>query len=606
MGGVMTRYSDQVARWLAEDGYTHCFFVAGGNIMHILDSCSREFVCVPFVHEVSATIAAEYFNEVTGGRTRAFALVTAGPGLTNALTGMAGAFLESRDLLVIGGQVKSPDLSRSLVRQRGIQEIDGIALAEPVSVAAARIERPVDRAVFAGITRRSRQGRPGPVFVEFCLDAQSAPPIAADGVPRMMSGVPHLDEADVGELAAMVLSAERPVVVLGGGVSRQSARDLVPVLERLGIPTATTWNGADRIDARSPVYAGRPNTWGMRWANLALQQADLVIAFGSRLGLQQSGFNWQSFAPVGRVIQVDLDAAEILKGHPRVDIGVNADANTLGMELLERVETRVKANPEGTLWVEWLTFVRGLEESLPVSEASNQTGPGYVNPYEFVGWLSDVAGPGDTIVPCSSGGAFTVTMQAFRQQCGQVIVTDKGLASMGYGLAGAIGAALADPQRRVLLVEGDGGFAQNLQELGTAAVRGLNLKVFIFDNDGYASIRMTQRNYYQGRYVGCDGATGLGLPAWETLAAAYGIPCHRLTSLEAPTGRVAGLLQGDGPALFIVPIDPEQTYFPKIASRVTADGGMESAPLHDMSPPLRQQDRTRLLPYLPEETNEQN
>ena len=595
------KYSDQFADWLVERNYTHCFFVAGGNIMHLLDSLRSRVVCVPVIHEVAAGIAVEYFNEVSGsGGPRAFALVTAGPGLTNVLTAMAGAYLESRELLVIGGQVKSSDLARGAVRQRGIQEVDGLALAGPVSVATLRIERPLPREDVLSVIDLGGAGRPGPVFVEFCLDAQAAAPVNDD--PPGQAVPERVVPARLPDLRTLLLASERPVLLLGGGVERGVARSLLPSLTDLGIPIATTWNGADRVPSDHPLYFGRPNTWGMRWSNILLQQADLVIAVGTRLGLQQTGFNWQGFAPLATVIQVDIDPAELGKGHPRVDVPVQADSEQFLRALLSSVDVdSAEASSARDLWSSWARFGGHVREALPLSDPGNSHGEGFVDPYDFVIDLSDHLTPGDVVVPCSSGGAFTVMMQAFANKAGQTIVTDKGLASMGYGLSGAIGAAVAATPRRVVLVEGDGGLAQNLQELGTLAARGLGVKVIVFANEGYASIRMTQRNYFGGEYVGCDVATGLGLPAWGAIFDAYGIPHVTVDGPLPQSARALELLAAPGPAALVVSIDPEQTYFPKIDSRVTATGGMESSPLQAMSPALPADVAADVLRHLPEE-----
>lgn len=595
------KYADLTMTWLAELGYSHCFFVAGGNSMHLLDGARRTMTCVPVVHEVAAGIAAEYFNEqarAAGSAERAFALVTAGPGLTNILTAMAGAYLESRDLLVIGGQVKSTDLAGPSLRQRGIQEVDGVALAAPVTVASERIERPVDKQTFTGWVRRGTTGRPGPVFIDFCLDAQGAPVEPADlestsesAVPGAVSAAPS-PLADVRDLLA---GASRPVLLLGGGLSRQAVAEVLPRLHELCLPTMTTWNGADRIGADDPVFVGRPNTWGQRSANVLIQQADLVIALGTRLGLQQTGFNWQQFAPLAAVVQVDIDPAELAKGHPHVDVPWLADA-----------DDALRAVVAGDLptWLPWLEECRQVRVGLPNSEAVNTTAPGFLNPYEFVQDLSARCADDDVVVPCSSGGAFTVCMQAFEQKLGQTVITDKGLASMGYGLSGAIGAALAAHGRRTVLVEGDGGFMQNCQELATVAVNQLPLKIFIFSNEGYASIRMTQRGYFGGAYLGCDVRTGLGFPDWALLAAAFGIPFLELGPQGLETEGFDALFASSGPAFFVVPVDPEQTYFPKITSRVTATGGMESNPLHRMSPELPDELAARVLRHLGTEQKE--
>lgn len=578
----MMKYSDLIGEWLGELGYTTCFFVAGGNIMHLLDVMRTRFTCIPVVHEVAAGIAVEYFNETRpSGGGRAFAMVTAGPGLTNIVTALAGAWLESRELLVLGGQVKSSDLSRGEVRQRGIQEIDGVAIAESLCVHAERIEAPLSKAAFFRAVERGQNGRKGPVFLEFCLDAQAVAverqELEADFVPIARELYMTNAAREARRIAPMIAGALRPVFLLGGGLDNATAQQLKAQLESCGIPLMTTWNGMDRVDGNAENFFGRPNQWGQRHANVLIQQADLVIAIGTRLGMQQTGFNWQAFAGNAKVVQVEIDRSELEKGHPRVAEPLQVDANTFLRALLsEQLGTHSA----------WLSFCADVRAKLPLNDPENVTRPGYVDPYRFASELSAACATDDVIVPCSSGGAFTTMMQGFTQKLGQTIITNKGLASMGYGLSAAIGAACAARDRRTICVEGDGGFTQNLQELATMAVNALNLKLFIFSNEGYASIRMTQRNYFGGDYLGCDVHTGLGFPDWIKLFEAYGIPVHALGADGLRDDTFAKNFASRGPAAFIVPIDPEQTYYPKITSRVTASGGMESAPLHFMTPEL--------------------
>jgi acetolactate synthase-1/2/3 large subunit len=557
-------------------------------------------VCVPFVHEVGAAIATEYFNAATDpGAGKAFALVTAGPGITNAMTGVAGAWQESRELLIIGGQVKSSDLSRGELRQRGIQEIDGVRLVESVVKRAVLIERPLPRETVIAAVREGAAPRKGPVFLEICLDAQAAAPLS-EGSATINVVQPTLQRVgldDIEAVTTLLSAASRPVLLIGGGVSRDTLRDLDDAVTAAGIPLMTTWNGADRVPTEHPLYSGRPNTWGQRAANVLIQQADLVIAVGTRLGLQQTGFAWEQFIPVGRVVQVDVDGSELRKGHPRVHLPLQGDADGFLQDLFAAVE------PAHGRWGQWLEFISDVRAALPLNDPENQTRPGFVKPYEFAMELCDAAGSEDILMPCSSGGAATVSMQALRLRSRQKLVGDKSLASMGYGLSGAIGAALANPTRTVFLTEGDGGFSQNVQELGTLAANGLRVKIFLLANNGYASIRMTQQNYFDGAWIGCDASTGLGLPDWELLAKAYGVPFARMSASDALDGEeVRALLHNDGPALIEVPIDPEQTYYPKIMSAVQPDGSMSSNPLHLMSPQLDEALAERVMPYLAGQT----
>lgn len=584
------KYSECLTEWLLELGYTHCFYVGGGNIMHLIESFSKKLDCRPVINEVAAGIAAEYFNETSSGP-KALALVTAGPGLTNIITAMAGAYLESRELLVIGGQVKTADLARGTLRQRGIQEIDGVSIARPVSKVSELIDTPISKRAFTALVKESAKPRKGPVFLEIPLDVQAREydDSEATGSNEDATGLPLVSNEVLAKIAEKIKGAKRPLFLLGGGIQRKTAAQLRVKMEGIGIPVATTWNAADRVGADSPVYVGRPNTWGQRSANLVTQQADLLIALGTRLGMQQTGFNWQQFIPNGAIIHVDVDCAELEKGHPKTDTVVCADAN----DLLIRLCGEDLGNH-----ADWLSYAQQVRQQIPLVEDVNKTRNTYISPFEFAKNLSKICNESDVVIPCSSGGAFTVMMQTFEQKTGQLMVTNKALASMGYGLSGAIGAAIANPNRRTILVEGDGGFAQNLQEIGTAAINKLNLKIFIFDDSGYASIRMTQRSYFGGRYVGCDTSTGLGLPSWEKLFAAWDVPALRISHDYQNDEKFLNAFHEGGVQAFIVSIDPEQTYFPKITSRITETGAMESNPLHIMSPDLDDDLKQKVSIYL--------
>ena len=585
------KYAELLVEWLHKDGYTHCFFVAGGNNMHLLDGVRKRMKCVPFVHEVAAGIAAEYFNE-SSNEGRAFALVTAGPGLTNITTAVAGAFLESRELLVIGGQVKSTDLSSGGIRQRGIQEVDGIALVKPVCVSTLQITTPVSQDHFLSVVRKGRSLRKGPVFVEICLDAQAAPVeravLETTEQPTKFFSPPMASKEDFIKVSELIAAAERPIILLGGGLSRKAVDNHREHLLALGIPIMTSWNAMDRIGSEDSLYFGRPNTWGQRYSNILLQSSDLLIAIGARLGLQQTGFNWEEFASSAKVVQIDIDSSELAKGHPRIDLPIHADANEF---LNEFIRTKSKN------FTKWVIFCDKVKASLPLSECSNSNHEGFWNPYDFSLDLSNLCSDDDILIPCSSGGSMTVTMQSFNQKQGQIITCDKNLASMGYGLSGSIGSSLAHLGRRVILIEGDGGFSQNIQELATVNVQNLPIKMFILANEGYASIRMTQRNYFHGDYLGCDTSTGLGFPNWEELFSAYEIPVLTINKNNLTSEKFKNMFSAPGPAAFIVNVHPERAYYPKISSTILRDGGMRSNPLHLLSPELSEEKTSKLLKY---------
>jgi acetolactate synthase-1/2/3 large subunit len=587
------KYAEYLLQNLSKyESYTHCYFVAGGNSMHLLDAARKIFKCIPVINEVTAGIAAEYFNETNPIGNKAFALVTAGPGLTNIVTAIAGAYLESRRLLVIGGQVKTSDIRSGGLRQRGIQEIAGQAIIEPISNCSLTLKSPLNFCEIQSLLNNPL--KQGPVFIEIPLDVQAMSFDHENESPGTKESLGYELTAHrifMKSLQQDLESCERPIILLGGGLSRSAAKRNAEVLSNLGIPVMTTWNGMDRYGSNFENYWGSPNTWGQRSSNILIQQSDLLICIGSRLGLQQTGFNWQQFAPLARIYQIDVDETELRKGHPKIKAGLSADANQFIELFLSEVEvSRTKYRP-------WLVFGNFLRTELPLNEGSNQNGPEYISPYSFIERLSMMLQIDDVVIPCSSGGAFTVTMQTLAPKSGQIIVSNKGLASMGYGLAGAIGAA-ESTGRRTLLIEGDGGFAQNLQELGTVKQQNLNIKIFLFSNSGYASIRMTQRNYFSGTYLGCDTSTGLGLPDWKMIANAYGIPYFVFDGSSDLDRELESVLKLTGPQLIEVRIDPEQTYFPKITSRILPDGSMESNPLHLMTPELNRDQMNRYLPYL--------
>ena len=588
-----TKYSDQIVDWLIEDGYTHCFFVAGGNIMHLLDSVREKMTCIPVVHEVAAGIAAEYFNECSEG-SKAFALVTAGPGITNIVTSIAGAWQESRSLLVIGGQVKSSDLATGKLRQRGIQEIDGVAVVDSITKAAIRLSSPVSRAKFDSLLNEADQPRRGPVFIEICLDVQASLPVQNEQKKSLLKALPAVTTSELENTVSLIKSSKRPVILIGGGVDRSCARNMVDRLSELNIPIMTTYNGADRIPSSQKNYFGRPNTWGQRYSNILLAQADVVVVAGSRLGLQQTGFNWKGFAPNSSIIQVDIDAEELDKGHPLVTIPINADANDFVNGLVAKLETELYRGPN-----EWIDFATSVKGTLPLVE-DNVCSPQFVSPYRFWNEIGPLVPSNSIFIPSSSGGTFTVAYQALEIQSGQQMISNKSLASMGYGLSGGIGVAAARPEDIVVLAEGDGGFAQNLQELGTVSINKMNIKMFIFDNDGYASIRMTQRNYFNGAWIGCDSTTGVGLPIWKDLAKAYSIPYLEMDGNGGFSDEILDEVSKNvGPLLVRVSMDPNQTYNPKITSRVSESGSMESNPLHLMTPELPDNVKSEVYKYLP-------
>jgi acetolactate synthase-1/2/3 large subunit len=575
-------------------GYTQCFYVAGGNSMHLLESASRYLNCTPVVHEVTAGIAAEYFNQ--SGRGKAFALVTAGPGVTNLMTSVAGAWLDSRELLIVGGQVKTENLKKNGIRQGGIQEIDGISLLNSISKKTFRIDALIDAQEISRIVEQSYTGRPGPVFIEVCLDISAADHVSTQPQTNQFENNSELQQTemmDLNEISRMISQSKRPLVLLGSGIARDTAFSLLVKLKELKIPVATTWSGADRVNADYPFYAGRPNNYGMRWANIFQQQADLLITIGSSLGLQQTGFNIESYMPVGKIVHIDIDESELSKQNPGSRVTLKMDSAHFAKILPSLFSDDSEPRSE------WINFLSLVKSSIPFVEPCQLSTTSYLSPHSVIYAVSKLCSPNAQIVICSSGGTFTAGMQCFENKGNQILISNKGLASMGYGLAGAIGLAISNNSETTLLFEGDGGFAQNMQDLGTVVANKLRLKIFITNNQGYASIRTSQKNYFKGHYLGCDTSTGLGFPNWSKIADSYGITHFPLNHESLNSPEFVTLLDSTDPVVFEIFSDPEQVYLPRVHSSVMPNGQMNSSAIHDMLPKLSEDIAKKVFKYIP-------
>ena len=578
--GSEKKFSEVFCDLLIELGYKDCFFVAGGNSMHLLDAARTRFTCHPVVHEMSAVIAAEYANAAESNR-KAWALLTAGPGLTNAITGIAGSWLESRELLIVGGQVKSVDLKRTAKRQNGIQEIDGVELVRSITKRAYLADSVDCLPEVVDVIKCSQEGRKGPVFIEVPIDISGAK-VADMGTASLVASAyleePRPETLELGRVADIYNRAKRPLFLMGQGVSRSKALECGRFLLQNHIPVATTWTGADRFGFDFENYVGRPNFFGMRSSNLIVQKADAIFAVGARLGMQQVGFNAGAFAPNAEIVHVDIDPLELDSEVPRKALRLLQDGDSFLKWIMETNELAPKGE-------DWLLHCQEVMSNFPLIEEIGIDSGSFVNPYSLISSVSDLLTSSDLITSCSSGGTFTAFMQSFKNKTGQVILSNKGLASMGYGLAGSIGLAFSRPNSRVVLFEGDGGFAQNLQELGTVAASKLPIKMFVFDNNGYASIRASQRAHFEGKYIGCDSDTGLGLPDWNQLASSYGISYTRVDSLPS-NEELSALLESKWPEFIHVMVDPGFEYLPKIKSFVQKDGSMLSNSLDEMHPPV--------------------
>ncbi|MCC7194308.1 MAG: thiamine pyrophosphate-binding protein [Gemmatimonadaceae bacterium] len=596
------KLSDYVFRFVAGLGVRHVFEVTGGGAMHLNDSLGAngdiEYVCN--VHEQAAAMAAESYAKVRNDL--GVCLVTTGPGGTNALTGVAGAWLDSTPVLVISGQVKRADLKgASGVRQMGVQEVDVVSMAAPVTKYAVTVTEPESiRFHLEKAVHLARSGRPGPVWIDIPLDVQGAmidEHTLASFTPPPRSLAATALAAPVRETLDLLDAAERPVVLIGNGVRLGHARgEMRQLIDALGVPVLTTWPAHDMVPDDHPLMVGRPGPVAPRGANFALQNSDFVLALGARLDLVVTGYAPGDFARAARKVMVDVDEAEIGKMGASIALGVCADVKAFIEELLKALPGVERRDRSG-----WMARCRDWMGRYPIVLPEYRGLPSGVSTYVLAEAIASASATDDVIVSGSSGAGIEIFCLAVTLKEGQRIFLTTALGAMGNGLPATIGACLAHGRRRVIAVDGDGGFQLNVQELEVIRRLQLPIKLFVLNNDGYASIRTSQSRYF-GRLAGADPTSGVTLPPLDGVVRAYGLPYARLDGDIELADRVRELLDAPGPCVIEVMTPREEPRAPSLASMRRADGSMASKPLEDLWPFLPRDEflANMIVPPLPE------
>ena len=582
----MEKLSDYVMRFVAQQGVEHVFMLAGGGAMHLNDSLGRcsglKYVCN--LHEQASAISAEAYARVTNNL--GAALVTTGPGSTNTITGVAGAWLDSTPVLFISGQVKRADLKRdSGVRILGVQEIDIVTIVKTITKYAVTIEDPseiryhLEKAVYLAL-----HGRRGPVWLDIPLDVQ-----ATQIDPEKLKGFTTLKAkpvsigadalaAKVTQLVAMLNESYRPVLLAGNGIRMAGAEKIfLQLAERLGIPVLTTWLGLDLIADDHPLCFGRPGSLAPRGANFTLQNSDLLLVVGSRLDMAMTAYAHDRLARGAKKVMVDVDHAEIQKMQTPIHLPIVADA----LEFLNELAQQAGSIHSGR-WLDWAKCCRDWKARYPLVLQEHRDNGGALSMYHFSEALSDEMAEGDVIAPGSSGFAIEIFLLCLKIKQGQRCFHNRGTGSMGFGLPAAIGAAVASGLRTIC-VEGDGGLQMNVQELATVQRLGLPIKLFIANNDGYASIRASQSGYFH-LLTGADSTSGMTLPDLEAVAKAYDLPFVRISEKSTLNQQIREVLEFSGPIVCEVIVAPNEERIPRASSYIKPDGSMGSKPLEDLFP----------------------
>lgn len=579
---ALQRVADYIFSVLAELGVEQVFLLPGGGAMYLNDAlaCQAKLQAVPCHHEQACGIAAEA-NGRTSPAGFGVALVTTGPGATNILTPFAGAWVESLPLLIISGQVKRQDrLNGRPLRQSGVQEVDVVAMVKPVSKYAATIEEPEQiRFQLEQALWHMREGRPGPVWLDVPLDVQAAlidseklsgytpPPVA----PRIGGDLPVLNQ--------MLAAAERPLFLAGHGVRIAGAAHAFRLLaEQLNIPCVFTWNAADLLPWEHRLYVGRPGVVASRAANFAVQNCDLLIGIGCRLDNIITAYNPKGFAAHAKKVVVDVDRNELDRHQIPIALRIEADA-------ADFFQAWLNSEPKPAESRNWQIRCRDWKLRYPPLDG-REFGDGAISHYQFVDALSEAIPENRLVITGSSGLAVEVFYTVFRNKPGQRMFLTSGLGAMGYGLPAVIGACLGAGRQATVGVESDGSLMLNLQELLTLKALNLPIILIVMNNQGYASIRNTQRNYFEGRYIATGPEAGILFPDLLRLCGSIDLPAMRIErSEELPAGLSLAMTQ-TGPFICEVRLQANETLSPKVAALPQQGGGMLSMPLEDMSPLL--------------------
>ena len=602
---ALVKTSDFIFDFLYKKGVSHIFLISGGGNIHLIDSIGKskiKYVCNH--HEQASAVAAEGYARLLNKL--GVCLVTTGPGGTNALTGVISTWLDSIPLLVISGQVRRELIGAGTklgVRQLGSQEINIIDMVKPVTKYAVTVMNPNDikyhleKAVYLATT-----GRKGPVWVDIPLDVQGS----FIDVKKLKSFSPKEVKPEyktnkkilkrlVIDILKKINQSERPVIYAGNGIRLAGAeKDFLRLVEMLKIPVLTSYVGYDLIPSSHPYYFGRAHALGQRGANFIVQNSDLLLSVGARLDILTIGFTYKAFARNAYKIMVDIDKNEIKKPILSIDLPVNYDAQ----EFIQEMINQLKKNPLKLNISGWLEYGKTLNRKYPVFNPKHCLEKKFVNSYCFINTIGKLLKPGEIIVLSDGIGPLNCMYQAFYVKPNQRIILNLGCAQMGYGLPASIGAAFAAQGKRIVCFEGDGSLQLNIHELQVMKHHKLPIKMFVYSNDGYLSIKNTQRGLFEGRLIASDSKSGLSCPDYVKVGKAYGIKTIRINNHQDMVRKIKYVLNYPGPIICDINSVRDLMLDPKLTTRKTEDGRFVSPPLEDMGPFLPREEfkKNMLIP----------
>ena len=593
------RVSDYIANFISDQlGIRDVFMLTGAGSMHLTDgvACNSKLRAICVHHEQSASMALEAYARAN--ENFAVGYFSTGPAATNALTGLGGAWQDSVPCLFISGQVKRSETSYAAniegLRQFGVQELNILPVVRSLCKYVTHLSDPqLVRYELEKLVEIAKSGRPGPVWLEVPMDVQAAT-IDPDTLPAYESKkiIPRATPEELNSIVSLLSSAKRPVIIAGRGVRLAGAQSLLQKLAtQYGIPVVTPYLGIDNLSHDLDIYIGKTGVKGDRAANFAMQNSDLVLAIGTSLHVSVIGYEYEQFARAAKKIVIDIDLTSHKKKTISIDHLIQADAKDFFNELTPLLGERCVFRQ----FQDWLQVCVGWKKSYPVCLPEYAHTKGAINIYSFVERLSALSSSGDVFISDAGSAFFAVSQGIHLSKPGQRYIPSSAMATMGYSLPAAIGVSAAIGDKRVLAITGDGSFQQNLQELQTLLHYNLPIKLFVLNNDGYLSIRASQKNYFKERYIGEGPRSGVTMPDTLKICSAYDIPAARVSSLGLLDDAILTALNTPGPYVLDIITPPEQLIIPTVSSKVNKDGSMSSRPLEDMAPFLSREEYRKNL-----------
>ncbi len=589
------KVSDYIAKTVSEYA-KHLFLIPGGGCIHLVDSFSKtDMDLIANLHEQGASICAESYGQYTNQL--GVALVTTGPGATNAVTGIASAWLDSIPVLLITGQVQNKDrVGDRGTRQIGFQEINSVSIYDGITKYAVTVDDAslvryhLEKAIW-----EATNGRKGPVLIDVPLDIQAAeinPDELVGFNPKTKSDIRPITEysmlKEADDSVRALFNAKRPMILVGNGVRLSGAEEEFLKFAKLAdVPVLTSWKALDFFDESDCQYVGRPGGVGQRGANFNQQNADFILVIGARLDHGQLAYQPQYFAREATKCIVDIDYSEISKLGIHVEYELPMDAKEYLQRACSLIEKESLKSQQKDLWSE---FCRGMYDKYPVILPEHLEDSDLISNYAFMSHLSDLLPSNSLVIPGSSGACSEVTMQAFKCKKGTRVYNSEGLGSMGFGIPAAIGGCLASDRRETICIDGDGGFVMNIQELELVRRYNLPIKFFILNNDGYGSIKTTQNTHFNGDLVASDPSSGLTLPSVELNAQAYRIPFVKIEGQRDLRKKIQDVLETSGPVVCELMVDPNHMTLPKASVYKKSDGSFATRPMEDLFPFLEREE----------------